>query len=816
VGNQTSDIQASFAARIGNIPDFRIDHGRDSEFLCMLDEALDCGIAVLDENFNYRYMNQGMFKQLGLDEGTIKIGDSLKDCHKLMIREGLLTQEIITQNKISVQETTQAQAHAQVGKSTTFNLHMANGSTYKLIRTKLANGYTVSVSYDITDLLEKESMLNEALALGNSGYWMYDFTTKTYTFSNTLKSYFQPDTLENIKSKGIFYIIHPEDRDQFRQLLTKISYKNRKFNLICRPYNNILGSNRWCQTIGEIMFDTTGKPSHIRAFVKDITKERHQAHELERAKDEAIAASRAKSAFLANMSHEIRTPMNGVLGMAELLANTDIDDRQREYIKVITRSSTSLLLIINDILDFSKIEANALELDPQPFDFKNAVDDVIIMLSSSAAEKSIELIIHYPEGLPQNFIGDVGRIRQILTNLVGNAIKFTEKGHVLMDVSIENSRDDIDMVTIKVADTGIGIAPQKLNDIFDKFTQADNSTTRIYGGTGLGLAISKHLVEMMHGRITVDSQIGEGSTFTITLPLKRDMNTQPTLYDTQVLAGKRALIIDDIDINNQILSDRLNHWGMHTQCTNTGIEALALLEKGEQFDIIIVDHLMPDMTGQDMMEIMTNTPDLPKIPAIMLSSCDQALKSEDLTKIGIYKHHVKPIREHQFYDCLVETLSQSIKAPSLAPHDAQPIELMTTADKTEILVAEDIYLNQDVIRLMLSDTEFSPIFAVNGQEAIDLFQNNIGRFAAILMDISMPVMDGYQAAREIAIFERNNQLPHTPIIALTGHALKEDRQICLDRGMDGYLTKPVKQKQLLDYLNHYISGDQTKIKSLTA
>jgi len=310
------------------------------------------------------------------------------------------------------------------------------------------------------------------------------------------------------------------------------------------------------------------------------------------AKDKAIAASQAKSEFLANMSHEIRTPMNGILGMAELLSNSDVTERQQDFLNVINKSASALLTIINDILDFSKIEANAFELDHMAFDLKSSINDVTSILSMKAQEKGLELVINYPSSMCRGFIGDAGRLRQVLTNLLGNAIKFTEKGHITIDVDVAEPRNGISFINISVQDTGIGIEPDKIKSVFNKFTQADGSTTRMYGGTGLGLSISKAIIEMMDGRISVESTFGKGSNFSFKIPLPIDNNAKIKNYDTTNLIGKRALI----------LTEQLKQWNIEVDSVQDGVEAMAILKlKSEQklpYDIILLDYLMPGMNGQ--------------------------------------------------------------------------------------------------------------------------------------------------------------------------------------------------------------------------
>jgi len=778
----------------------------------MLDQALDSGISILDEDLTYRYLNSAVYRELGISPDQIGPGDKLETMHNLMRANGLLTDEIIEKNKLS------SEAQENRGPLSRFTkvMEFADGRTQKLSRTRLPNGYTVSVSHDISELVEKEKLLEHSLQLGQSGYWEYNLQTGEMKLSKTLRYNFGEKNYKALRSEGIkafMRLVHPKDRHAPLAALKSAIDPNtpKYFEYECRT-KNLKNEWRWSKAYGQIFRDQHGKPQKFRVFVKDIMDEKIQARLLEEAKDHALAASQAKSEFLANMSHEIRTPMNGILGMAELLANSSIDEDNKEHVSVIYKSANALLTIINDILDFSKIEAGAMELDPTPFNLREVVNDVASLMVQPAQSKGLELIVNYEPNLQGHFIADSGRIRQILTNLINNAIKFTNSGHILVDVSITGTREKTNIVSISVKDTGIGIDPGKLTSIFENFAQADNSTTRLYGGTGLGLSISKKLVEMMRGRINVESTLGEGSTFSITLPLPVDVNAKEEAFDTTVLKNKRVLIVDDIEINCSILRKRLENWGMRVVTVSDALDALTILKQGEQFDLIISDYLMPGINGIEFANMMKNNSGISDIPNIMISSCDQPIPTDELQAINIKKFLLKPTRESTLFDAMVKVLSASIivaelpieetnriveHEPEIRSIETDPIEMRA---KTNILVAEDFALNQDVIRLMLAESDFEPTFTHNGQEAFDVYAANPKKFAVILMDISMPVVDGFGASAMINEFETQNGLRNTPIIALTGHALKHDREKCLAAGMDDYLPKPVRQEHLLSKL----------------
>ena len=799
----------------------RIREGMEVEFFQLLDSAMDIGVSIMDDNFNYLYINKFAANTLQLKPGEFKVGEPLSKIHELMVQKGILDTDTLKTSKLS---TNHMQNLFDSGEESYKNVTAFNdGTIHRLVRKHTDCGYTISINHDVTELLKKEEMLQRALELGNSGYWIFDFKTKKIELSRSMYAILSEEEINSIYEKGVMSIIHPDDRGAFVSALGKIKSSDDTIDFVNR---NVDGS-KWYRTTGNTERGPDGKLLRLRAFMKDVTQDTLLAQELERAKDEAVAANIAKSEFLANMSHEIRTPMNGVLGMAELLEESNIDDKQREFVNVINKSSTALLTIINDILDFSKIEAGAFELDPVTFNLRDAVNDVASLLSSKAKEKQLELIINYPPDMESFFIADVGRIRQIITNLIGNAVKFTDAGHILISVDVKPYSETRAELTISVKDTGIGIDKEKLQHIFEKFTQADNSTTRVYGGTGLGLSISKRIVEIMGGTMSVESTVGEGSTFTFNVAVPIDTNAKRVQHDTSSLKGIRALIVDDIAINRNILSERLRAWSMDSVAVKNGVDALNAIKKANElnnpFNLILVDYLMPGMNGQELATLLTVTPATSDIPLVMLSSCDQPISTQELKSIGINSYLIKPVRETQLHKALVQVLSEKKQAMKDRPVPAQVVEIQQPVEKKpepgspiqkiKILVAEDFPLNQDVVRLMLQDTHYSPVFANNGQEAVNMFMEAPNEYSAVLMDISMPVMDGYEASERIHAHVSEHQLKRIPIIALTGHALKHDRENCLEAGMDDYLTKPVKYESLLDALNKWVMGgiDQVQI-----
>jgi len=578
-----------------------------------------------------------------------------------------------------------------------------------------------------------------------------------------------------------------------------------------------------------------------------------QFEKLKVANMKAQSADQAKSQFLANMSHELRTPMNGVIGMAELLLRTNLDEKQRTFADILMRSGTSLLTIINDILDFSKIDIGQMELDAEPFMLTEAVEDVAALVASKAAEKDLELSVRIDPNLPSMFVGDIDRLRQVLTNLLSNAVKFTEQGHVYVDVSgwIRNEQARL---RFSIQDTGIGIEVEQYRHIFQKFSQVDQSASRTHEGTGLGLAISSSLVNLMGGEIRVKSEVGVGSTFSfeIQLPVHKEASYhKPVAHD---LCGSRILIIDDNPVNCRILKENMEAWQFDAAILQDPVEALdamhLMLKHEVKIDCVLLDYHMPGMNGDQLVAEMRKNPLLARVPVILLTSADHMESGKNFSSLGIQGHLVKPLRTKLLHSTLVRVIEESRsvsneakqgiarvrklmqRTAKLDDHKTEPVNMgaiyatvmrakelharqtaqkqqpeKTSGSKVDLLIVEDTDVNRLLYQQTLENSDYNFMLAENGEVAFELYKKHLP--SLICMDVSMPVMNGLEATMKIREFEKQSGHRVT-IIGITASAIIGYDKRCFDAGMDDYITKPISPKMLIKKVDQWVGNAKHK------
>ena len=790
--------------------------------------SLPVGVLILDNDHQILYVNDEFYNiwELPLDnrfDGRPFI-DVIRRNHELGRYGYTQTPEEIyafRQNLFEAEQPEPVELGWAAGKSVIFDSR------------RISNDRILLSYADITAVREREKEIHEArAALERLGEMMRDATRamsqglaiiqdgiiklSNEALSEILRippSYIEPgagwlDMFEFCAARGDFHDAAAELLQGWRENIAAKQPISTVFHV---------DGERWVN-----MDATVSEGQHWVALFTDVTELKSSEAELRQLLSRAEAADRAKSEFLANMSHEIRTPMNGVLGMAELLAKTNLDTRQNTFIDIIVKSGNALLTIINDILDFSKIDAGQMKLRKAAFDVVEAVEDVATLLSSHAADKNIELLVRAAPELPAAVIGDAGRFRQIVTNLVGNAVKFTERGHVFVDVGFEPAAGGEIMVSIRIEDTGIGIPQEKLESVFDKFSQVDASSTRRHEGTGLGLAITAGLVDLFGGYLNVESEWNKGSVFTVNLPFAiaaARIEPKPLPINVQ---GARILVIDDNEVNRRILTEQLALWGFDGVAAEGGGTGLAILDAaaglGVTVDAVVLDYHMPDMNGADVARRLRADPRFVELPIIFLTSMDISGTEKEFAALSGQAHLMKPARANVLRNTVVEVVrANRVKRASeteiarlqaetvmTAPLPA-PVPQKRSAEFVDVLVAEDNEVNQIVFTQILQGTGLSFLVVENGEEAVAAWEQHTPRI--IMMDVSMPVMNGHQATKMIREREKG-QGHRVPIIGVTAHALESDRDLCLDAGMDDYMSKPISPELLEEKIRQWLGASE--------
>jgi two-component system, sensor histidine kinase and response regulator len=665
---------------------------------------------------------------------------------------------------------------------------------------------------DITESKHNQGTLRETTArlklateAARLGVWEYDLETNTLVWDERMLELYGIRREEFVGGYGDWVRgLHREDLQGARGRLESAIAGKREWHdefRIVQPSGQI----RFIEVHSVVQRDHNGAPLRVIGVNSDVTERKTAESDLVKAKESAEAANRTKSEFLANMSHEIRTPMNGIIGMTDLLLDTELNFEQAEYLQMVKGSADALLIVLNDILDFSKIEAGKLELAYLSFNLRKSLGEVVKALAIKAQQKGLELILDVGPEVPANVVGDPARVRQVLVNLVGNSLKFTDRGEIEVSVQIEAQTVEGPMIRFSVRDSGIGIPVDKQNKIFGAFSQADSSTTRKYGGTGLGLTIAGQLAGLMGGKLWVESEVGKGSIFSFTVQFGQGVAASPTglSYGLQ-LAGVPVLVVDDNATNRRILEDSLTRWEMVPTVVEGAAAAMQALREahasGTQLPVVLSDAHMPDVDGFKLIEMIRQDPLLNSVRIVMLTSGGERGDVARCQKLGVAAYLSKPFDRLELRDVLLHVLASDPAQPEngvvLTKH-----ALYKQQRSLSFLVAEDNPVNQRLIARLLEKRGHSVVLVQNGREALEALEKQA--FDIVLMDLQMPEMGGLEATQRVREKEKVSG-DHLAIIALTAHAMKGDEEQCLACGMDGYVTKPINLEELFSVVENIV------------
>jgi PAS domain S-box-containing protein len=661
------------------------------------------------------------------------------------------------------------------------------------------------------ELRAADARLKRATRGANDGLWELDVASREMWVSEHFAEMFGHPQQEFLGTRQKFFdILLAEDAVRLREAIERTIRDGALVDVEVRAKTRA-GEARWYRVRGALERNADGVPLAVSGSQRDITQRQQYALALLEATETAAAANKAKSQFLANMSHEIRTPMNGVIGMIELLLETQLNPMQLDYAQTVRDSAAALLTVINDILDFSKVEAGKLDLEVLDMDMRDTVEDVARLLAIQAHAKGLEVIALIDPGLPDLVRGDAGRLRQVLLNLGGNAVKFTQKGEVSIECKVAQKDDRGTLVRCEIRDTGMGIPTSRVEALFTAFTQVDSSTTRRFGGTGLGLSIVRRLVELMGGEVGVSSEEGVGSTFWFTARLGVAQNAaRARLAPPTELRGQRIVIVDDNMTNRKVLMGQLSLCGMEAVCASSADEALSLMRiaatAGRPFEVALLDHQMPGCDGASLGKTILAEPALRGARLILLTSSGQRGDGRMFSELGFAGYLLKPVTHRDLTDCLMMVLGTQAEGWRMATQPIVTRHALRSQRHREaahhILLAEDNLVNQKVACRILEKLGYRVDVAADGQAAFEAWQS--GRYHLILMDCQMPILDGYETTRKIREQEAGGQ--HLPIIALTAHAIKGADNECRAAGMDDYLSKPIDKEQLQKTLNRWLNG----------